>query len=239
MNQKFRFNRVLLKISGEALKGAQDHGDDAEAVRKVVRQVKKIMDQGVEVALVVGAGNIWRGVMGRSGGMDRVNADYMGMLATVMNALCLRDFFTAAGIPAVVQCAIRMEPIASGINRDAAVKALESGQLVIFAGGTGSPFFTTDTTAVLRALETDCDAVLKATKVDGVYTADPVKDPSAQRFAELSFDEALARQLKVMDSTAFSMCRDNDLPIIVFNFGEEGSFERILAGDTSAGTIVS
>ena len=239
MNQKFRFNRVLLKISGEALKGAQDHGYDAEAVRKVVRQVKKIMDQGVEVALVVGAGNIWRGVMGRSGGMDRVNAYYMGMLATVMNALCLRDFFTAAGIPAVVQSAIKMEPIASGINRDAAVKALESGQLVIFAGGTGSPFFTTDTTAVLRALETDCDAVLKATKVDGVYTADPVKDPSAQRFAELSFDEALARQLKVMDSTAFSMCRDNDLPIIVFNFGEEGSFERILAGDTSAGTIVS
>ena len=239
MNQTFRFNRVLLKISGEALKGAQDHGYDAEAVRKVVRQVKKIMDQGVEVALVVGAGNIWRGVMGRSGGMDRVNADYMGMLATVMNALCLRDFFTAAGIPAVVQSAIKMEPIASGINRDAAVKALESGQLVIFAGGTGSPFFTTDTTAVLRALETDCDAVLKATKVDGVYTADPVKDPSAQRFAELSFDEALARQLKVMDSTAFSMCRDNDLPIIVFNFGEEGSFERILAGDTSAGTIVS
>lgn len=239
MNQKFRFNRVLLKISGEALKGAQDHGYDAEAVRKVVRQVKKIMDQGVEVALVVGAGNIWRGVMGRSGGMDRVNADYMGMLATVMNALCLRDFFTAAGIPAVVQSAIKMEPIASGINRDAAVKALESGQLVIFAGGTGSPFFTTDTTAVLRALETDCDAVFKATKVDGVYTADPVKDPSAQRFAELSFDEALARQLKVMDSTAFSMCRDNDLPIIVFNFGEEGSFERILAGDTSAGTIVS
>lgn len=239
MNQKFRFNRVLLKISGEALKGAQDHGYDAEAVRKVVRQVKKIMDQGIEVALVVGAGNIWRGVMGRSGGMDRVNADYMGMLATVMNALCLRDFFTAAGIPAVVQSAIKMEPIASGINRDAAVKALESGQLVIFAGGTGSPFFTTDTTAVLRALETDCDAVLKATKVDGVYTADPVKDPSAQRFAELSFDEALARQLKVMDSTAFSMCRDNDLPIIVFNFGEEGSFERILAGDTSAGTIVS
>ena len=239
MNQKFRFNRVLLKNSGEAPKGAQDHGYDAEAVRKVVRQVKKIMDQGVEVALVVGAGNIWRGVMGRSGGMDRVNADYMGMLATVMNALCLRDFFTAAGIPAVVQSAIKMEPIASGINRDAAVKALESGQLVIFAGGTGSPFFTTDTTAVLRALETDCDAVLKATKVDGVYTADPVKDPSAQRFAELSFDEALARQLKVMDSTAFSMCRDNDLPIIVFNFGEEGSFERILAGDTSAGTIVS
>lgn len=238
MNQKFRFNRVLLKISGEALKGAQDHGYDAEAIRKVVRQVKNIMDQGVEVALVTGAGNIWRGVMGRTGGIDRVNADYMGMLATVMNAICLRDFFTSAGIPAIVQSAIKMEPIASGINRDAAVKALESGQLVIFASGTGSPFFTTDTTAVLRALETNCDAVLKATKVDGIYSDDPVKNASAQRFSKLSFDEALARQLKVMDSTAFSMCRDNDLPIIVFNFGEENSFERILTGDTSVGTIV-
>ena len=153
MNQKFRFNRVLLKISGEALKGAQDHGYDAEAVRKVVRQVKKIMDQGVEVALVVGAGNIWRGVMGRSGGMDRVNADYMGMLATVMNALCLRDFFRAAGIQAVVQCSIGMEPIAPRFNRDEAIRALEAGKIVIFAGGTGSPFFTTDTTAALRALD--------------------------------------------------------------------------------------
>ena len=239
MNQKFRFNRVLLKISGEALKGAQDHGYDAEAVRKVVRQVKKIMDQGVEVALVVGAGNIWRGVMGRSGGMDRVNADYMGMLATVMNALCLRDFFRAAGIQAVVQCSIGMEPIAPRFNRDEAIRALEAGKIVIFAGGTGSPFFTTDTTAVLRALETDCDAVLKATKVDGVYTADPFKDPAATRYAELSFDEALARQLKVMDSTAFSMCRDNDLPIIVFNFSDPDSLERILSGDTEAGTIVS
>ena len=191
------------------------------------------------VALVVGAGNIWRGVMGRSGGMDRVNADYMGMLATVMNALCLRDFFTAAGVPAIVQSSIGMEPIAPRYDRVKAIRALEAGQLVIFAGGTGSPFFTTDTTAVLRALETDCDAVLKATKVDGVYTADPMKDPSARRFATLSFDEALSRQLKVMDSTAFSMCRDNDLPIIVFNFSDPESFEAVLAGDTSYGTIVS
>ena len=163
----------------------------------------------------------------------------MGMLATVMNALCLRDFFTAAGVPAIVQSSIGMEPIAPRYDRVKAIRALEAGQLVIFAGGTGSPFFTTDTTAVLRALETDCDAVLKATKVDGVYTADPMKDPSARRFATLSFDEALSRQLKVMDSTAFSMCRDNDLPIIVFNFSDPESFEAVLAGDTSYGTIVS
>ena len=235
MAREFRFNRVLLKISGEALKGTQEHGYDAEAVRGVVARVKRIIDQDVEVALVVGAGNVWRGVMGRAGGMDRVNA----MLATVMNALCLRDFFTAAGVPAIVQSSIGMEPIAPRYDRVKAIRALEAGQLVIFAGGTGSPFFTTDTTAVLRALETDCDAVLKATKVDGVYTADPMKDPSARRFATLSFDEALSRQLKVMDSTAFSMCRDNDLPIIVFNFSDPESFEAVLAGDTSYGTIVS
>ena len=217
MNEKFRFSRVLLKLSGEALKGPQEHGYDADAVRTIVERIKTVADQGVEIALVVGAGNIWRGVMGRAGGMDRVNADYMGMLATVMNALCLRDFFRAAGIEAIVQCSIGMEPIAPRFNREEAIRALEAGKIVIFAGGTGSPFFTTDTTSALRALETDCDAVLKATKVDGIYTADPFKDPNAVRFPELSFDEALARQLKVMDSTAFSMCRDNDLPIIVFN----------------------
>ena len=239
MNEKFRFSRVLLKLSGEALKGPQEHGYDADAVRTIVERIKTVADQGVEIALVVGAGNIWRGVMGKSGGMDRVNADYMGMLATVMNALCLRDFLIAAGVPAIVQCSVGMEPIAPRFNRDQAIKALEAGQVVIFAGGTGSPFFTTDTTAALRALETDCDAVLKATKVDGVYTADPFKDPTAERFEELSFDEALSRQLKVMDSTAFSMCRDNDLPIVVFNFSDPESLRRVIAGDTSAGTIVS
>lgn len=239
MIREYRFNRILLKLSGEALKGAQQHGYDADAVREAVARIKEIVDQGVEVALVVGAGNIWRGVMGKSGGMDRVNADYMGMLATVMNALCLRDFLIAAGVPAIVQCSVGMEPIAPRFNRDQAIKALEAGQVVIFAGGTGSPFFTTDTTAALRALETDCDAVLKATKVDGVYTADPFKDPTAERFEELSFDEALSRQLKVMDSTAFSMCRDNDLPIVVFNFSDPESLRRVIAGDTSAGTIVS
>lgn len=239
MNEKFRFNRVLLKLSGEALKGAQEHGYDADAVRSVVERVKSVVDQGVEVALVVGAGNIWRGVMGRSGGMDRVNADYMGMLATVMNALCLRDFFRAAGIQAVVQCSIGMEPIAPRFNRDEAIPGARGRQDRDLRRRHRQPFFTTDTTSALRALETDCDAVLKATKVDGVYTADPFKDPAATRYAELSFDEALARQLKVMDSTAFSMCRDNDLPIIVFNFSDPDSLERILSGDTEAGTIVS
>ncbi len=238
MDQKIRFNRVLLKLSGEVLKGSQDHGYDAESIRQVVRQVKAILDIGTEIALVVGAGNIWRGAMGSSGGMDRVNADYMGMLATVMNAICLRDFFVASGIPAIIQSSIPMEPIVSGINRAVAIQALESGKVLIFAGGTGSPFFTTDTTAVLRALETDCDAVLKATKVDGVYTADPTQDPTASRFSELSFDEALGRRLKVMDSTAFSMCRDNDLPIVVFNFAEGDGLVRILRGDISVGTIV-
>ena len=239
MGEKFRYNRVLLKLSGEALKGGCDHGYDADAVRGVVERIKAVADQGVEIALVVGAGNIWRGIMGRSGGMDRVNADYMGMLATVMNALCLRDFFRAAGIDAVVQCSVGMEPIAPRYNRAEALRALQAGKIVIFAGGTGSPFFTTDTTSALRALETDCDAVLKATKVDGVYTADPFKDPTATRYSELSFDEALAKQLKVMDSTAFSMCRDNDLPIIVFNFSDPDALTRVLSGDTGAGTIIS
>jgi len=239
MSKEFRFNRVLIKLSGEALKGGREFGYDADAVREVVDRIKAAADQGVEIAVVVGAGNIWRGVNGRAGNMDRVNADYMGMLATVMNALCLRDFFNAAGISAVVQSSIPMEPLAPRFNRQQAVEALEAGKIVIFAGGTGSPFFTTDTTAVLRALETDCDAVLKATKVDGIYTADPFKDPSATRFATLSFDEALSRQLAVMDSTAFSMCRDNDLPIIVFNFSDPEGMIRILQGDCSAGTIVS
>ena len=170
--------------------------------------------------------------------MDRVNADYMRTLATFMKAMCLKDFFRAAGMEAVVQSAVRMEPLADPYNRDKAIAALEAGQVVIFAGGTGSPFFTTDTTAALRALETECQAVLKATKVNGVYSSDPFKNPDATRFDTLSFDEALARQLAVMDATAFSLCRDNAMPIVIFDFFEPDSLERVLRGDLSAGTLV-
>ena len=239
MNNSLRFNRVLLKLSGEALKGAQPAGYEAAAIRDIVGRIKPALDSGVEIAVVVGAGNLWRGAVGEQRGMNRVNADYMGMLATTMNALALKEYFSEAGIIARVQSAVGMEPMAERFNRDTAIHALESGQVVIFAGGTGSPFFTTDTAAVLRALETDCDAVLKATKVDGVYSADPFKDPSARRFDELSFDEALELHLQVMDAAAFSLCRDNDLPIVVFNFSAPGSMERVLSGDTSAGTIIS
>lgn len=239
MDPVYRYQRILLKLSGEALKGEDGGSYGNEAIGLVVERVREIMDRGIEVAIVVGAGNVWRGVMGTGDGMDRVSADYMGMLATVMNGICLRDYFNAAGISALLQCSIPMGPLAAPFNREQAVKALEAGRVVIFAGGTGSPFFTTDTTAALRALETDCDAVLKATKVDGVYSADPRKDPEAVRYREISYDEALAKQLKVLDATAFAMCRDNGLPIVVFDFSDETGLERVLKGDTEAGTIVS
>ena len=238
MNDKCQFHRILLKLSGEALKGDSATPYSEEAIKAIVERVRIILEEGVEVAIVVGAGNLWRGAT-RGSGMDRVNADYMGMLGTVMNALNLKEHFHMAGIPAMVQCSVGMEPIAPKFNREQAMKALEAGQVVIFGGGTGSPYFTTDTTSVLRALETDCDAVIKATKVDGVYSADPKKDPNAVRYAELSFDEALAQHLKILDSTAFTMCRDNDLPIIVFNFNDTDAFRRVLLGDTEAGTIIS
>jgi uridylate kinase len=237
MEEAYKYKRVLIKLSGEALKGDSSSGFSAPAVSRIVELIKNVIDRGIEVALVIGAGNLWRGINGR--GMDRVTADYMGMLATVMNALCVKDAFDAAGIGAEVQTSIPMEPIAPRFDRAAAIAALESGKVVIFAGGTGSPFFTTDTTAALRALETDCEAVLKATKVDGIYTADPVKDPDAVRYEEISYEEALSKQLKIMDSTAFSLCSDNNLPIIVFNFSDPENLDKVLQGDTSIATVVS
>ena len=239
MATSLRFNRVLLKLSGEALKGQREFGYDAAAIRAVVAKIRTVLDRGAEVAIVVGAGNIWRGNMGGKDGMDRVNADKMGMLATVMNAMALREFFTEAGVPVLIQCAIPMGAFVTCYDREQAIRALESGHVVIFAGGTGNPFFTTDTAATLRALETDCDAVLKATKVDGVYSADPMKDPNAVRYSELSFDEALEKHLSVMDAAAFSLCRDNDLPVIVFDFSSPDTLERVISGDSSAGTVVS
>ena len=238
MSGNFVYNRVLLKLSGETLKGSFDHGYDSEAVRNVVARIKPLVDQGLEVAIVVGAGNIWRGVMGANTGMDPVSCDYMGMLATMMNALCLKEFCNNNGLTAEVYGSQAWGTAVPQFDRAKAMRDLEAGKVVIFAGGTGSPFFTTDTTSALRALETNCDAMLKATKVDGVYSADPKKDPTATRYSELSYDEALAKHLAVLDSTAFTMCRDNQMPIIVFDFNNPESFLRVLDGDTTAGTII-
>ena len=233
------YRRVLLKISGESLQGAKGHGYDSEAVAAVVARVKEALDSGVEFALVVGAGNIWRGLAGSKGGMDRVTADQMGMLATAMNALCLKNAFTAAGVDCVLHSAIAMEPFVTRYNRDEALRQLSEHKLVIFACGTGSPYFTTDTTAALRALEMKAQALFKATKVNGVYTADPKKDPSATRFETISFSEVLSRKLAVMDAAAFSLCSENGLHIVVFDFDEPGALLKVLHGDNSVGTVVS
>lgn len=239
MAQELLFKRVLLKISGESLKGKQDFGYEGEAVRSVVARIAEAMKMGVEIALVVGAGNIWRGQTGAGGGMNRVTADHMGMLATIMNALRLKDAFAAEGIKANVHCSVDMQPFAKQFDHGAADEQLKRGELVIFAGGTGSPYFTTDTTAALRALEVNCGAVMKATKVNGIYTADPMKDPSAKKFDKLTFAEAISGRFKVMDSAAFSLCSDNNLAIIVFNFDEPGALAKVLVGDYSVGTVVS
>ena len=224
------YSRILLKLSGETLKGELEHGYDPESCQKAAARIKTIIDRGVQVALVVGAGRA--GKM-----MNRVDADKMGMLATAMNALMLKNVFKNLGVEVLLQCAIPMNGFIPVYNKDEAVAALEQGKLVIFAGGTGNPFFTTDTASTLRALETECDAVLKATQVDGVYSADPKKCPDAVRYDELDYGEALEKQLKVMDSAAFSLCREHDLPIVVFDF-YAADLEKVLAGDTSEGTIV-
>ena len=237
--KKLLYKRILLKISGEALKGKQEHGYDSEAVAQVTARIKEALDMGVEIALVVGAGNIWRGLAGSKTGMDRVTADHMGMLATAMNALCLKDAFTNAGVPCAVHSAVAMEPFAKKFDREQALTELSAGKLVIFACGTGSPYFTTDTTAALRALEIKAQAVMKATKVNGIYTADPVKDPTAKKYSKLTFREAIEGRYGVMDSAAFTLCADNNLHIIVFNFSEPGALVKILTGDYSVGTIVS
>ncbi len=237
MTTNLRYHRVLLKISGEALKGKLEHGFDPAAVQAAVDRVAEVMKLGVQMALVVGAGNLWRGAS--ASGMDRVTADHMGMLGTVMNALCLKDAFIRNGIPVHVHACSDLRPFAQRFERDEALTQLDRGELVIFAGGTGCPFLTTDTTAALRALEVNCDAVVKATKVNGIYSADPVKFPDAKKFAELSFEDALAGHYKVMDAAAFSLCAENNLAIVVCKFEEPGALAKVLSGDFSVGTIVS
>ena len=235
---ELRYRRILLKLSGEALAGDKGYGIDLDVLAPIARDIAKTVALGAEICLVVGAGNIYRGLMAAEVGMDRARADYMGMLATVMNALALQTAIEREGQPARVLSAIPMPTVCEAYIRDKALDHLAKGRMVIFAGGTGNPYFTTDTTAVLRAAEIGAAAVLKATNVDGVYSADPKKDPSAQRFDRLSHSQAIEGGYKVMDVTAFALARETALPIIVFSIAEPGSIGAILTG-TGRGTIVA
>jgi uridylate kinase len=232
-----RYKRILLKLSGEALMGDDAYGINRETLWRIVNEVKTVSDLGVEVGVVIGGGNIFRGMAGASSGMDRATADYMGMLATVMNAMALSDAMRQAGMNGRVQSALTIEQVVEPYIRGKAIRYLEEGKIVIFGGGTGNPFFTTDTAAALRGSEIGAEIVLKATKVDGVYTADPKKDPTATRFAKISFDEAIGRNLAVMDATAFALCRDQKLPINVFSIFKTGALKRVVMGEDE-GTLV-
>jgi uridylate kinase len=225
------FKRVLLKLSGEALMGDDAYGINRETVNAIVLQVKEIVDMGVQVGIVIGGGNIFRGIAPAAEGMDRATADYMGMLATVMNAMALQDAMKHAGVAARVQSALNIEAVAEPYIRGKAIRYLEEGKVVIFGAGTGNPFFTTDTAAALRGVEIDAEIVLKATKVDGIYTADPKKDPAATRYDTVSFDEAINKNLKVMDATAFTLCRDQKMPIAVFSIFKQGALKSIILGE--------
>lgn len=232
------YRRVLLKLSGEALAGAQGFGVDPHVVDRITNEVKAIHELGVALGLVIGGGNIVRGTIASREGMDRVSADYMGMLATVINALAVQDLLERKGVDTRVMTAIRMEKLAEPYIRRRAVRHLEKGRIVIFAGGTGNPYFSTDTAAVLRAMEMNADVVIKATKVDGVFTADPSTDDSARFISDISFQEVVARDLRVMDAAAVSLCRENQLPIIVLSLEHPGAVRSAIAGDR-IGTLVS
>ncbi|HEY3346863.1 MAG TPA: UMP kinase [Nitrospirota bacterium] len=232
-----KFKRVLLKLSGEALMGDKPYGIDPEVVEMVASEVKAVCESGVQLAVVIGGGNIFRGVSAAASGMERASADYMGMLATVLNALALQNSLEKMGIVTRVQSAIEMKELAEPYIRRKAVRHLEKGRVVIFAAGTGNPYFTTDTAAALRAMEIGADVILKATRVDGVYNADPLKDKKAVKFDELTYLDVLQKGLKVMDATAISLCMDNDLPIIVFNLKASGNIRKVIAGK-KVGTIV-
>ena len=232
-----KHKRILLKLSGEALMGDDAFGINRETIARMAQEIKDVVDLGVEVAVVIGGGNIFRGVSSGASGMDRATADYMGMLATVMNALALADTMNSVGMTARVMSAINIDQVVEPYVRPKALQYLEEGKVEIFAAGTGNPFFTTDTAAALRGAEIGAELVLKATKVDGVYTADPQKDPSATRYTSLSFDEAMRKNLGVMDAAAFALCRDQKLPIKVFSILKHGAFKRIVQGEDE-GTLV-
>ncbi len=235
--EKPRYSRVVLKISGEALAGRQGFGLEHDMLVSVATQVAEIRDMGVEVSLVVGGGNIWRGIAGSAQGMDRATADYMGMLATVMNALALQDALEKAGTVTRVLSAIEMRQVAEPYIRRRAIRHMEKGRIVIFAAGTGNPYFSTDTTAALRAAELEADVILMAKKVDGVYDSDPVKNPNAKKFDRLSYLDVLSKELGVMDSTATSLCMDNNIPVIVFDLTAPGNIRKVIMGE-AIGTYV-
>jgi uridylate kinase len=229
--KRTRYKRILLKISGEVLTGEGDYGIDPAVIQQIAREIKEVKNLGVEVAVVIGGGNIFRGMAASAQGMDRVSADYIGMLATVMNGLALQDALEKLNVQTRVQTAIEMREIAEPFIRRRAIRHLEKGRAVIFAGGTGNPYFTTDTTASLRAMEIGAEVILKATKVDGVYDSDPLVNRNARKFDELTYLDVLKKQLKVMDSTAISLCMDHQIPIIVFNLKKKGNIKRAVLGE--------
>jgi uridylate kinase len=231
------YKRILLKLSGEALMGDDAYGINRETISRIVGEIATVAAMGVEIGVVIGGGNIFRGVAGTATGMDRATADYMGMLATVMNAMALQDAMRQAGLNSRVQSALNIEQVVEPYIRGKAIRYLEEGKIVVFAAGTGNPFFTTDTAAALRGSEIGAEIVIKATKVDGVYTADPLLDPTAQRYARISFDEAIGKNLKVMDTTALALCRDQKLPINVFSIFRPGALKRVVEG-CDEGTLV-
>ena len=237
MAQEPCYKRILLKLSGEALAGQQGYGIDPDIIRGIAREIREVVELGLEIAIVIGGGNIFRGVAASSMGMDRASADYMGMLATVMNSLALLDALEKVGVSTRVQSAIEMQEIAEPYIRRRAVRHLEKGRVVIFGAGTGNPFFTTDTAASLRAVEIGAEIILKATKVDGVYNADPKKDKNAVKYDQLTYLDVLKQGLEVMDSTAISLCMDNNMPIIVFDLTGTGNIKRVVCGE-QIGTIV-
>ena len=231
------YKRVLLKLSGESLMGAQKYGLSTEVLNQYAEQIRTVAATGVQVGIVIGGGNIFRGLSGVSRGFDRVKGDQMGMLATVINSLALQGALESAGAKARVLTSIRMEPVGELYTKAKALELMEAGWIVIIAGGTGNPYFTTDTASALRGVEIEAEVLLKGTCVDGVYTADPEKDPTATKFAEITFDEVYRRRLKVMDLTAFTMCKENDLPIVVFDMDTPGNLQKVIAGEP-IGTVV-
>lgn len=236
---EYKYKRVLLKLSGEALMGDAGYGIDPKVLDSLAVQIKSVVENGIELAITVGGGNIFRGLAGASEGMERAQADYIGMLATVMNALALQEALERAGVFTRVQSAIAMQEVAETYIRRRAIRHLEKGRVVIFAAGTGNPYFTTDTTAALRACEIEAECLMKATKVDGIYDSDPARNPDARKYDEITYLDVIAKELNVMDSTATTLCKDNKLPIIVFNLTVPGNIDRALRGEPVGTVVVS